>query len=166
MSVIHAYIGLGSNLETPLAQIQRAFEELSTVESSQLMGRSALYASSAIGPGQQPDYVNAAALLQTSLEPEALLDRLQAIEQAHRRVRLEHWGPRTLDLDILVLIGSDGHPMTIQSERLTVPHPYLKERNFVLYPLADITPNLTLPDGSTLPALIDQCPPNGIVRLT
>lgn len=157
--MVLAYVGLGSNLEDPLEQINRAFGELGNLPATQLVARSALYQSRAIGP-EQPDYINAVALLETSLEPLALLDSLQAIEQAHRRVRLQHWGPRTLDLDLL-LYGDE----TIQHPRLGVPHPYLTQRAFVLYPLADIDPNLQLPDGQPLQALINQCPFEGLVRL-
>ncbi len=155
-----AYIGLGSNLAQPLAQVQTALNELATIPLTQLRAQSALYRSRAIGPGEQPDYINAVALLETQLEPLALLDALQAIEQTHQRVRIEHWGPRTLDLDVL-LIDSQ----VIVSERLTVPHPYLTQRNFVLYPLADITPSLQLPCGTALTQLLAECPLDGLERL-
>lgn len=155
-----AYIGLGSNLENPRAQVEQAFSELSTLASSQLLKRSPLYRSSAIGPGDQPDYINAVALLKTDLQPLELLNALQAIEQNHRRVRIEHWGPRTLDLDILLL-----DELCIDSERLKVPHPYLTQRNFVLYPLADIAPELRLPDGRNLPELMARCPQDGLMQL-
>ena len=155
-----AYIGLGSNLENPRAQVEQAFADLAALPDCELLARSPLYSSTAVGPGEQPDYVNAAALLQTDLTPLALLDALQAIEQGHRRVRIEHWGPRTLDLDILLL-----DQQTIDSERLKVPHPYLTQRNFVLYPLADIAPALHLPDGSSLQELIALCPRDGLARL-
>jgi 2-amino-4-hydroxy-6-hydroxymethyldihydropteridine diphosphokinase len=155
-----AYIGLGSNLANPRAQVEQAFAELARLPNSTLIAISALYSSSAVGPGEQPDYVNAAALLQTELTPLVLLDALQEIEQAHRRVRIEHWGPRTLDLDILLL-----DQQTIDSERLKVPHPSLAQRNFVLYPLADIAPDLHLPNGSSLQELIAQCPRTGLARL-
>lgn len=155
-----AYIGLGSNLENPRAQVELAFTELAALPDCELLAKSALYSSTAIGPGEQPDYVNAAGLLQTELTPLALLDALQAIEQSHRRVRIEHWGPRTLDLDILLL-----DQQTIDSERLKVPHPYLTQRNFVLYPLADIAPELHLPDGRSLQELIALCPRDGLARL-
>lgn len=155
-----AYIGLGSNLENPRAQVEQAFAELSALPSSQLLKRSSLYSSTAVGPGEQPDYVNAVALLETDLQPLELLDALQAIEQSHRRVRIEHWGPRTLDLDILLLDN-----LCIENARLRVPHPYLTQRNFVLYPLADIAPNLNLPNGESLQELISSCPQDGLARL-
>lgn len=154
-----AYIGLGSNLEDPLAQVTRAFAELADIPQTLLLERSAIYSSRAIGP-EQPDYTNAVALLDTRLEPLALLDALQRIEQAHQRVRLQHWGPRTLDLDLL-LYGDQ----IIDEERLKVPHPYLTQRSFVLYPLADITPTLQLPDGTPLADLLSHCQADGLVRL-
>lgn len=155
-----AYIGIGSNLDDPRAQVQQAFIELAAIPKSMLLVCSPLYRSTAVGPGDQPDYINAAVLLDTFLTPLALLDALQSIEQDHRRVRIEHWGPRTLDLDILLL-----DQQTIDSERLKVPHPYLTQRNFVLYPLSDIAPALLLPDGKALKELINQCPRDGLERL-
>ena len=155
-----AYIGLGSNLDDPHKQVTQAFTELAEIPTTYLLKRSAIYRSQAVGPGNQPDYINAAALLKTELKPLALLDYLQAIEQAHNRVRIEHWGPRTLDLDILLLDNQ-----IITSERLKVPHPYLALRSFVLYPLADIEPELKLPDGTSLRTLIAKCPQDGLERL-
>ncbi|UTA48664.1 2-amino-4-hydroxy-6-hydroxymethyldihydropteridine diphosphokinase [Simiduia sp. 21SJ11W-1] len=152
-------IGLGSNLGDPRAQLARAFEGLSALPGTRLVARSSLYQSVAVGP-TQPDYLNACALLHTSLEPLALLDQLQAIEQAHKRERLTHWGPRTLDLDLL-LYGNQ----RIDLPRLTVPHAYLCERNFVLYPLHEIYPQACLPDGRTLASLLEQCTMKGLSRL-
>ncbi len=154
-----AYIGLGSNLGDPLAQVKRAFAELAELPQTTLMASSAIYSSHAVGP-EQPDYINAVALLKTQLAPLALLDALQATEQAHQRVRIQHWGPRTLDLDLL-LYGDQ----VINEERLQVPHPYLTQRSFVLYPLADITPTLHLPDGTPLADLLSRCPADGLRRL-
>ncbi len=156
----HAYIGLGSNLDNPGAHITRAFDELAKLPLSQLTTCSARYSSRAIGPGEQPDYINAVALINTELTPLKLLDELQAIEQIHQRVRIEHWGPRTLDLDILLLDNQ-----IISSKRLQVPHPYLAQRNFVLYPLADIAPNLILPCGTPLSELLANSSHDGLERL-
>lgn len=155
-----AYIGLGSNLEDPLAQVERAFVELDALPQTRLLQRSAIYCSRPVGP-EQPDFINAVALLETQLQPLALLDALQAIEQAHQRVRIQHWGPRTLDLDVL-LYGNN----VIHNERLSVPHPYLTQRSFVLYPLADIDADLTLPDGSQLRDWLARCPPEGLRKLS
>ncbi len=154
-----AYIGLGSNLEDPLTQVRRAFDELADIPRTRLQARSTIYSSHPVGPAQ-PDFINAVALLDTELAPLALLDALQAIEQAHQRVRIQHWGPRTLDLDLLLYADQ-----TIDLERLKVPHPYLTQRSFVLYPLADITPDLHLPDGTPLAELLRHCPADGLVRV-
>lgn len=160
---VSAYIGLGSNLAgslgSPLEQLKHAVKALAALPATLLISVSPAYRSLAVGP-QQPDYTNAVALLQTSLTPLDLLDQLQAIEQAHERVRIQHWGPRTLDLDLL-LYGDQ----LIDLPRLQVPHPYLTQRNFVLYPLAAINPDLVLPCGTALATFLQDCPPDGLVRL-
>lgn len=150
---LRAWIGLGSNLEDPLAQVSTALQELKLLPDTTLAARSSLYRSDPVGPPGQPDYINAVAALDTRLEPEALLDALQAIEQMHQRVRKIHWGPRTLDLDLL-LYGDQ----VISTPRLTVPHAYMTERNFVLWPLAELEPELILPDGRPLNTLLQHCP--------
>lgn len=150
---LRAWIGLGSNLEDPLAQVSTALQELKLLPDTTLAARSSLYRSDPVGPPGQPDYINAVAALDTRLEPEALLDALQAIEQMHQRVRKIHWGPRTLDLDLL-LYGDQ----VISTPRLTVPHAYMTERNFVLWPLAELAPELILPDGRPLNTLLQHCP--------
>lgn len=147
------WIGLGSNLDDPRAQVSTALKELAQLPESSLVTHSSLYRSDPVGPPGQPDYINAVAALDTQLSPETLLDALQAIEQAHQRVRKIHWGPRTLDLDLL-LYGNE----TIATPRLSVPHPFMTQRNFVLWPLAEIAPELILPDGRSLQALLLQCP--------
>ncbi|MCW8828998.1 MAG: 2-amino-4-hydroxy-6-hydroxymethyldihydropteridine diphosphokinase [Gammaproteobacteria bacterium] len=143
---VRAYIGLGSNLDHPEEQLRRAIEALGTIPASRLTAVSRLYRSSPMGPAEQPDYLNAVAMLDTRLEPLALLDALQAIEQQQGRVREgKRWGPRTLDLDLLLYgIEVIAHP------RLSVPHPGMKQRNFVLHPLAELAPELHFPDGSSL----------------
>ncbi|SEG80437.1 2-amino-4-hydroxy-6-hydroxymethyldihydropteridine diphosphokinase [Marinobacterium lutimaris] len=150
---IRCYIGLGSNLEDPQAQVRTALEQLTSLPDTELFAASSLYRSDPVGPQDQPDFVNAVAELNTRLAPEALLDELQAIEQAHRRVRERHWGPRTLDLDILLYAEQQ-----IESERLVVPHRFMRERGFVLWPLAEIAPSLILPDGTPLSKLLSLCP--------
>ena len=160
MAKARVYIGLGANLNQPVQQLQQAIKALQQLPDSELIAVSSLYGSKPMGPQDQPDYVNAVAALDTALEAEALLDALQQIEQLHGRQRkAERWGPRTLDLDIL-LYGDD----IINSERLTVPHYGLKQREFVLYPLAEIAPNLRLPDGSVLSSLLQQVPLNGLQK--
>ncbi|SEB09752.1 2-amino-4-hydroxy-6-hydroxymethyldihydropteridine diphosphokinase [Marinobacterium iners] len=150
---LRAWIGLGSNLEDPLVQVSTALQELKLLPDTTLAARSSLYRSDPVGPPGQPDYINAVAALDTRLEPETLLDALQAIEQMHQRVRKIHWGPRTLDLDLL-LYGDQ----VISTPRLTVPHAYMTERNFVLWPLAELAPELILPDGRPLNTLLQHCP--------
>lgn len=143
------YIGLGSNLEDPKAQVSSALEELVQLDQCRNLTHSSLYRSDPIGPPGQPDYINAVACIETLLSPLNLLDELQQLEQTHQRVRIEHWGPRTLDLDIL-LYGDQ----TINNDRLTVPHAFMTERSFVLYPLAEIAPHLQFPDGKNLQKLL------------
>lgn len=155
-----AFIGLGSNLENPAAQLARAVAELAALPQTTLVAQSPFYASRPVGPQDQPDFVNGAVWLRTDLEPHALLDHLQAIEQAHGRERLRHWGPRTLDLDIL-LFGQ----ATLNDERLVVPHRELANRDFALQPLLDLNPDLTLPDGRTVAALRQTCPNNRLRKL-
>jgi len=157
-----AYIGLGSNLEQPIAQIQSAFQALSELPKSRLSCRSRLYRTPPLGPSGQPDYVNGVAVLETLLEPISLLDGLQAIEQTHGRRRDgERWGPRTLDLDIL-LYGEQA----MNSERLTLPHPEMHKRGFVLIPLADCAPpELSVPGRGRLDELLLSCDRSGIETL-
>jgi 2-amino-4-hydroxy-6-hydroxymethyldihydropteridine diphosphokinase len=143
---IRAYIGLGSNLDSPEQQLKRAIAALQRIPESRLTAISRLYSSKPMGPADQPDYLNAVAMFDTCLEPLALLDALQAIETAQGRVRSgERWGARTLDLDLL-LYGAE----VINLPRLQVPHPGITLRNFVLKPLFELAPELTLPGGVTL----------------
>lgn len=149
MNTISVYVGLGSNLSDPVRQVQTAFESMSQLAAVSAARLSPLYQSAAVGPAGQPDYINAAAHLVTSLPPIELLEALQTIEQKQMRVRGERWGPRTIDLDIL-LYGTTA----ITTPRLSVPHPYLKQRSFVLAPLMDLDPALTLPDGTVVANLL------------
>ena len=144
-----AYVGLGSNLNRPLRQVRDALQELRQIPGSRLVRHSPLYRSAPIGPPDQPDYVNAVAMLATELDPFDLLDALQAIETRHGRERSVHWGPRTLDLDLLLYADR-----RIDSPRLQVPHPQLHRRAFVLVPLHDIAPQLTVPGHGALSALL------------
>lgn len=155
------YIGIGANLKSPVEQAQVAIKALKQLPQSRLTAVSSLYSSKPLGPADQPDYINAVARLETALLPEALLDALQQIELSQGRERKEErWGPRTLDLDIL-LFGNQ----IIQSERLTIPHYHMAEREFVLYPLAQIAADLIMPDGTALDSLLDSCPLNGLQEL-
>ncbi|MBI2802216.1 MAG: 2-amino-4-hydroxy-6-hydroxymethyldihydropteridine diphosphokinase [Gammaproteobacteria bacterium] len=135
-----AFIGIGSNLDDPKAQVTRALIELSALPGTRVVAHSALYCSPPMGPSEQPDYINAVAKLETTLAPLSLLDALQALERSHHRVRKFHWGPRTLDLDILIV-----DRCVFTSERLTLPHPGIAERAFVVIPLYEIAPELTIP---------------------
>lgn len=155
------YLGLGSNLAEPLAQLREALAALAALPRSALVAVSSFYASDPLGPADQPRYVNAVAALDTALAPLELLDALQAIELQQGRVRkAERWGPRTLDLDIL-LFGE----RLLDEPRLRVPHYHLHARPFVLYPLAEIAPDLHLADGRSLNALLAACPYVGLERL-
>ena len=158
MSLIDCYVAIGSNLDRPVDKARTAVRALAELQGSELVRVSSLYSSKPMGPADQPDYINAVALIRTALAPLALLDALQAIELEHGRVRKENrWGPRTLDLDIL-LYGDH----VIDTPRLTVPHYGMKVREFVLYPLQEIAPDLVLPDGESLINLVDNCSLNGL----
>ena len=155
------YIGMGSNLADPAEQLRSAIDALAQLPQTELVGVSAFYQSDSLLPGQ-PRYTNAVAALDSTLPPLELLDALQAIENGQGRERLERWGPRTLDLDI-VLFGD----RLIDEPRLKVPHYHLQERAFVLYPLAELAPaDLRLADGRSLPELLAACPFVGLERLT
>ncbi|HHH44476.1 MAG TPA: 2-amino-4-hydroxy-6-hydroxymethyldihydropteridine diphosphokinase [Gammaproteobacteria bacterium] len=160
MSEQTVFIGLGSNLDQPVSRVLRAIHALEGLPESSLRAQSSLYRSAPMGPQDQPDYVNAVVQLTTRLSPEDLLDQLQQVEDAHGRTRERHWGPRTLDLDIL-LYGEQ----VITSERLQVPHPGLAQRNFVLYPLAEIAGDLPVPGLGRLQSLLEQCPRDGLLQL-
>jgi len=156
-----AYIGMGSNLESPIEQLKSACKDLKTHPKIKDVAFSKVYNTTPVGPQDQPDYVNAAARVETELSAIELLDALQAIENKHGRVRTIRWGARTLDLDIL-LYNQD----TLNTERLIVPHKELPNRNFVLIPLSDLSPTLTLPNGQSLAKLIANCPENGISEIS
>ncbi|QKJ85891.1 7,8-dihydro-6-hydroxymethylpterin-pyrophosphokinase [Paramixta manurensis] len=154
------YLALGSNLADPLQQVQNALAALAAIPHTHLVATSALYRTPPYGPPDQPDYLNAAVALDTTLSPEALLDHTQRIEQEQGRVRkAERWGPRTLDLDIM-LFGTQ----TLNSERLTVPHYDMHNRAFMLLPLIDIAPNACFPDGTTIRTVLAQLDSSAICR--
>ncbi|GHF00545.1 2-amino-4-hydroxy-6-hydroxymethyldihydropteridine diphosphokinase [Thalassotalea profundi] len=152
------YIGLGSNLSNPKQQIINALEQLEHIENTQLVTVSSLYYSRPMGPQDQPDYMNAVAALNTSLSPLKLLNNLQAIENNAGRVRKDNrWGARILDLDIL-LFGQE----VINTDRLIIPHYGLHLREFVVIPLAEIAPELQLPDGQSISLLARNIDINGL----
>jgi len=156
-----AYIGLGSNLDQPVEQLdsaRRAVAELADVE---VIVCSPFYASSPVGPQDQPDYVNAVMSIDTRLSAQDLLAKLQEIENAHGRVRTVRWGARTLDLDLLLY-----DQQIIREPNLIVPHPEMPNRAFVLYPLADIAGgDLPIPGYGCLSDLLAQCPADGLWRM-
>ncbi|UCZ74311.1 2-amino-4-hydroxy-6-hydroxymethyldihydropteridine diphosphokinase [Dickeya zeae] len=152
------YLALGSNLSEPLQQVHAALRALDAITQTRLVRCSSFYRSRPLGPQDQPDYLNAVAELQTELSPEALLDNTQRIELEQGRVRKENrWGPRTLDLDILLFGG-----LVLHTERLTVPHYDMKNREFMLYPLAELAPELVFPDGEALATRLQHVPHNGL----
>ena len=159
---VTAYIGLGSNLDNTRRQVEKALQELTAVEHMSLLKHSSLYRTRPIGPKNQPDYINAVASLVTVLDAEGLLDQLQTIEQTHRRVRGgERWGPRTLDLDLLIYGEA-----TIDTRRLRVPHPEMANRAFVLLPLSEIAPiNMDIPGIGRLQDLLLKLSGEGVERL-
>jgi 2-amino-4-hydroxy-6-hydroxymethyldihydropteridine diphosphokinase len=133
-------LGLGSNLSDPVAQLQRAVQEIDALPNCRLLKMSSLYESAPIGGVEQPAFVNAVAEIETTLAPTELMSALLAIERAHDRVREVKNGPRTLDLDIL-LFGD----LQLDLEAVTTPHPRAHQRAFVLLPLLEIAPDLTIP---------------------
>jgi 2-amino-4-hydroxy-6-hydroxymethyldihydropteridine diphosphokinase len=159
-SEVTAYIGLGSNLSNPVAQLHQAHKAISVIPNVRELVISSFYGSTPMGPQNQPDYVNAVLAIATRLPPLALLQHLQAIEHEQGRVRGERWGARTLDLDIL-LYGNQ----CIDLPDLIVPHVGLTQRAFVLYPLYEIAPQLAVPGKGALQDLLAHCPLAGLTRL-
>jgi 2-amino-4-hydroxy-6-hydroxymethyldihydropteridine diphosphokinase len=163
-----AFIGLGSNLSSqsegieknPQNQVTDAIKSITENPKITLLAVSSLYQTSAIGPGDQPDYVNAAITIETCLDAYALLVVLQQIENQQGRIRKEHWGARTLDLDILIY-----GQLIENTAQLTLPHPRAHERAFVLAPLTDLNPNLVITDHGVVSDLLAKCSMQGIVRL-
>ncbi|WP_025731801.1 2-amino-4-hydroxy-6-hydroxymethyldihydropteridine diphosphokinase [Carnimonas nigrificans] len=140
-----AFIGLGSNLDQPSTRVIEAIKALDQLPLCRVAQQSPLYLSTPVGPQDQDDFVNAVVELHTAYTPLALLDQLQRLEQTQRRVRLRHWGPRTLDLDLLLY-----DTLALLSPRLEVPHREMLNRVFVWAPLLDIAPEATLPDGQAI----------------
>ncbi len=153
-----AYLGLGGNLGDPLDCLRRARQAVGQIPGVREIACSSFYRSAPMGPADQPEYVNAVLAIATTLAPLDLLDQLQAIETAFGRVRIgERWGPRTLDLDIL-LYGQE----VIDHPRLTVPHVGLALREFVVYPLQEVAPDLVIPGLGSLAAGVKHCPRRGL----
>ncbi|WP_313016773.1 2-amino-4-hydroxy-6-hydroxymethyldihydropteridine diphosphokinase [Atlantibacter hermannii] len=154
------YIAIGSNLASPLEQVNAALAALAEIPDSQIVAVSPFYRAPPLGPQDQPDYLNAAVALDTDLAPETLLDHTQRIELQQGRERKAHrWGPRTLDLDIM-LFGD----RQIATPRLTVPHYDMKNRAFMLLPLVHIAPDVCFPDGVKVADILANLDPSGIFR--
>lgn len=158
--MIDSYIALGSNLQHPLEQVNKALRQIAALPHSKLICHSSWYRSKAVGPGDQPDYINGVCKLSTTLDAIDLLHALQAIEQQQGRERLQRWAARTLDLDILLYENQ-----LISLPELEIPHPRMKQRNFVLYPLYEISPELNLPDQTSMHELLGHCDQRGLEKL-
>jgi len=154
------YIGLGSNMQQPLAQLKDAVMALRNTPGLANIHCSPVYQTQPMGPTDQPDYINAVVQCHTTLSANQLLDRTQLIENRAGRIRDRRWGPRSLDLDLL-LFGQE----TINTLRLMVPHPGIANRSFVLYPLADLAPTLSIPGKGLVLDLRDRCAQLGITQL-
>jgi 2-amino-4-hydroxy-6-hydroxymethyldihydropteridine diphosphokinase len=152
-----AYVGVGSNLGDSQARVLAAFDALAALPKTRFIARSRLYRTRPFGPVQQGDFINAVAGLLTQLEATELLEGLRGVERAAGRERAERWGPRTLDLDLLVFGAG-----RIESAELTVPHPGIAERGFVLAPLHDIAPTLAVPGVGRVEVLLRALSDDGI----
>ena len=149
------YVALGSNIDNPPQQLSQAVQELASLPQTNLIKTSTFYWTKPVGPQNQPNYLNGVAAIASALLPEELLTHLLAIEKKHHRTRTsERFGPRTLDLDLL-LYDMD----VINLPHLTIPHPRMKERNFVIYPLAEIAPDLVFPSGERIQSLMQGLEP-------
>ena len=158
---IPAYVALGSNIDGPGAQLARAFDALATARGSRLVLRSSLYRSPPLGPVAQPDFVNAVAGMLTMTAPGEFLAELKSIEERLGRIRpVERWGPRRIDLDLLVHGSS-----RIDEPGLTVPHPGIALRAFVLTPLAEIAPDLDVPGLGRARVLASRVTAAGLERV-
>ena len=161
-------IGLGSNLgshsqggyQDRRAQLQQALDKIAEHPQITLIKVSRFFETTPVGPGDQPNYINSAAKIRTCLSAIELLDFLQSIECSQGRQRIQRWGPRTLDLDILTY-----DQLICDTDRLIIPHPRLHERAFVLAPLADIDPQLQIPNQENVAQLLANCSSNGIVKI-
>ncbi|MEZ5455304.1 MAG: 2-amino-4-hydroxy-6-hydroxymethyldihydropteridine diphosphokinase [Lysobacteraceae bacterium] len=154
-----AFVGIGSNLDDPLRQVERAIAEMPALECSELVSVSAVYQSEPVGKRDQPDFYNAVVKLRTSMGPEVLLDRLLDIEQRAGRKRLERWGPRVLDLDLLLhgdLLRTSVAPI--------IPHPRMHERAFVLVPLLEVAGDIMIPGHGNISDCLQRLGPQRLTR--
>lgn len=158
---VPAYVAIGSNLDDPIAQVRAAFDALARLDRSRLIARSSLYRTRPLGPQDQPDFVNAAAGLLTRLTPRELLSALKDIEAAQgRETPIVRWGPRRIDLDLL--LHGDAR---LADADLAIPHPGLPRRNFVLYPLRDIAPELMVAEHGRISALAARAGYEGLALI-
>ena len=155
-----AYIGLGSNMNSPVKQIKSAITSIEEIISTKIIGVSSLYKSKPVGPQNQDDYINAVIKIETKLVPYQLLECLHDIEEKHGRIRKEHWGPRILDLDILIF----GNEIMVD-EKLTIPHPEIENRSFVLAPLIEIDPDCIIPKKGLASDLLATIGKDNIVQI-
>jgi len=156
-----AYVGLGSNLDDPSARIAEACAALAEIPNSRFVRASSLYRTPPFGPVAQPEFVNAVAALLTQLSPQELLAALKQIEaRMGRTAPIERWGPRRIDLDLLVY-----GDVTLEEPGITVPHPGIPERAFVLVPFAEIAPDLLVPRAGRVSMLLGRVDTSAVVRL-
>jgi len=156
-----AYLGLGSNIDNPINHVVKAIEEISSqIPDSRLIAQSSIYQSKPHGYLNQPDFINAVIEIHTALTPKALLSHCLELENKHERVRDIHWGPRTLDIDILLY-----DDLCLTDKDLTIPHPRLHERDFVILPLLEIAPQLSFPNGLSLLKLSDSFKSSSMKKL-
>ena len=156
-----AYIAIGSNLAEPMKQVIAAWDEIANLPKSKLIQKSSLYVSEPLGYKDQPDFVNAVVLLETELTPHELLSELQSLEDLHERVRSFPNAPRTLDLDI-ILFGN----LEINDPHLIVPHPRMHERAFVIFPLQEISANISIPHIGDIAKIVKGFDPESAKRIT
>ncbi len=154
-----AYVGLGANLDDPAGQVEAAIAALDRLAGTRVIRRSALYRTRPVGYAEQPDFINAVAELETALEPAPLLREMLGLEQVHGRVRGIRNGPRTLDLDLLLYDSR-----VVASPELTLPHPRMHERAFVLVPLQEIAPQAAIPGRGSVEALLARLDTAGVAR--
>jgi 2-amino-4-hydroxy-6-hydroxymethyldihydropteridine diphosphokinase len=158
--MVEAYVALGSNVEGPAHHVQQAILEIGSFTHTKVVAQSSLYRTPPWGKLDQPDFINAVVKIQTRHTALELFLLLQDVENKHARQRVEKWGPRTLDCD-LILYGQE----IIDTPDLIVPHPRMKTRGFVLLPLAEIVPTCVLPSGEAILDLVSRCDCTGIEKL-
>lgn len=155
-----AYIALGSNLDDPIAQVEQAILKIAQIPGTVLKAKSSLYRTPPWGKTDQSEFVNAVVKIETSCSPHKLLEYLQIIEKDQKREKIEKWGPRTIDCDLILYEDE-----IIESAELTLPHPRMFSRGFVMVPLAEISPTLIFPMGESITELLVQCDCAGIEKL-